>query len=88
MSRSVVSSCLNRSDNYDITSDLFVGTGDFLRQQKRLSRAIDATDEDTQTQTACNKETGEKRSLQKWSRGIWVCVSGGGIIQTWQPLYQ
>ena len=88
MSRSVVSSCLNRSDIYDTTSDLLVGTGDFLRQQKRLSRAIDATDEDTQTQTACNKETGEKRSLQKWSRGIWVCVSGGGIIQTWQPLYQ
>ena len=66
---------------------IIIETGVFLRKQKRLSRAIDATEEDAQTLTACNKDTGEKRSLQKWSRGIWVCVSGGGMIQTWQPLY-
>ena len=75
------------SDNYGNSIDHFIGTGVFLRKQKRLSRPIDATEEDAQTLTACSKDTGEKRSLQKWSRGIWVCVSGGGMIQTWQPLY-
>ena len=42
----------------------FIGTGVFLHKQKRLSRAIDATEKDAQTLTACNKDTGEKRSLQ------------------------
>ena len=101
MSRSVVSSCLNRSDNYDITSDLFVGTGDFLCQQKRLSRAIDATNEDMQTQTACNKETGEDISpkveqgylgLREWWRNntnmaASISVSTCHLVQVSSCLY-
>ena len=27
--------------------------------------------------TACNKDTGGKRRLQKCSRGSWFCISGG-----------
>ena len=38
--------------------------------------------------TTCNKDTGSKRRVQKWTRGVWFCVSGGGHIQMWQPLYQ
>jgi len=30
--------------------------------------------------TTCNKETGEKQRLQKWSRGHLFIVRGGGII--------
>ena len=33
----------------------------------------------------CNKDTGAKRQLQKWSRGHFFVVRGG---DSWQPLYQ
>jgi hypothetical protein len=53
-----------------------------------LCNSIDSADEVIATITSCNKDTGEKVTLQKWTRGIWLCVNGGGHIQTWQPLYK
>ena len=37
---------------------------------------------------ACNKETGAKQRLQKWSRGHLFIVRGGGIIDKWSPLFK
>ena len=37
--------------------------------------------------TTCNKETGEKRRLQKWSRGHFFIVRGSGIIDKWNPIF-
>ena len=58
-----------------------------LKSFPRL-KMIDDGSEDAVTKTACNKDTGDKKRLQKWTRGIWICASGGGHIQMWQPLYQ
>ena len=41
-----------------------------------------------ETKTSCNKDTGEKITLQKWTRGVLFSVSGGGHIHMWQPLYK
>ena len=38
--------------------------------------------------TTCNKETGGKQRLQKWSRGHLFIVRGGGIIDKWSPLFK
>ena len=46
---------------------------------------LDDSEEEEVSKTACIKDTGEKKWLQKWTRGMWVCASGGGHIQ---PLYQ
>ena len=37
--------------------------------------------------TTCNKETGERRRLQKWSRGHFFIVRGSGIIDKWNPIF-
>ena len=39
------------------------------------------------TKTTCNKDTGGKRRLQRWTREVWFRVSERGHIQMWQPLY-
>jgi len=36
----------------------------------------------------CNKDTGEKKALQRWTQGMWFSVNGGGHIHSWQPLYK
>ena len=38
--------------------------------------------------TSCNKDTGAKQRLQKWSRGHLFIVRGGGIIDRWNPLFK
>lgn len=38
--------------------------------------------------TICNKDTGEKQRLQKWSRGHFFVVRGSGIIDKWNPLFR
>lgn len=38
--------------------------------------------------TSCNKDTGAKQRLQKWSRGHLFIVRGGGIIDKWNPLFK
>ena len=64
------------------------GTSQLLAQYNAVAKPIDEGKEEIATKTACNKDTGGKRRLQKWTRGAWFCVSGGGHIQMWQPLYQ
>ena len=51
-----------------------------------LARSVDAAEE--VVPTTCNKDTGTDRKLQKWTRGVWFCVGGGGHISMWQPLYK
>ena len=34
------------------------------------------------------KETGDKATLQKWSRGLMVIVRGGGHIEYWDSIYK
>ena len=36
----------------------------------------------------CNKDTGNKARLRRWSRGFLVTVTGGGIIKHFAPLYK
>ena len=36
----------------------------------------------------CNKDTGSKARLRRWSRGFLVTVTGGGIIKHFAPLYK
>ena len=36
----------------------------------------------------CNKDTGTRKRIQKWSRGHFFVVRGGGHIDMWQPLYE
>ena len=66
----------------------YLGTSGLLTTHQQLCQPIDLGDEDEEEKTECNKETGEKQRLRKWTRGVWMCVSGGGLIQTWQPLYK
>ena len=47
---------------------------------------VDNTDKVDETKTSCNKDTREKVTLQKWTRGVLFSVSGGGHLQMWQPL--
>lgn len=67
---------------------LHVGTTATLTHNRRLAVAINGGEEVEETATACNKDTGEQKKMQKWTRGIWCCVSGGGHIHMWQPLYK
>ena len=61
------------------------GTDQLLSKNGAIATTIDETQEDEEEMTTCNKDTGGKRRIQK---GVWFCVSGGGHIQMWQPLYQ
>ena len=63
------------------------GTAKLLSTHGTVAATIDETQE-VEEMTTCNKDTGSKRRVQKWTRGVWFCVSGGGHIQMWQPLYQ
>ena len=53
-----------------------------------MMHELDGGAEDEAAATSCNKDTGGKKRLQMWTRGVWFCVSGGGHIQMWQPLYK
>lgn len=65
----------------------FLGISSTLEQYPGLTE-LDSCEELTETKTKCNKDTGQPKKLQKWTRGLWICASGSGHIQTWQPLYQ
>ena len=66
---------------------ILTGTDKLLSKHGAIATTIDKTQEDEEGMTTCNKDTGGKRRIQKWTRGVWFCVSGGHI-QMWQPLYQ
>ena len=52
-----------------------IGTLRVFEEHPALGTPIDGGEEDDATKTTCNKDTGEKRRLQKWTRGVWTCVS-------------
>ena len=49
----------------------------------------DVTDLSIQDQGGekCNKDTGSKQCLQRRIRGVFLIISGGGIIRKFAPLY-
>ena len=59
-----------------------------IREHPDIPAIIDYTDEDDASKTECNKDTGTRKKLQKWTRGHLFIVRGGGHIDSWQPLYQ
>uniref|UniRef100_A0A1X7UPD7 CxC5 like cysteine cluster associated with KDZ domain-containing protein n=1 Tax=Amphimedon queenslandica TaxID=400682 RepID=A0A1X7UPD7_AMPQE len=62
------------------------GTTGIIDKFPNMSADLD--DEDSSSKPSCNKETGEKKRIQRWTRGHFFVVRGGGHIDTWQPLYQ
>ena len=63
------------------------GNTDFLEKEHDAVNSILHDCIETEP-TACNKETGTKQRLQKWSRGHLFMVRGGGIIDKWSPLFK
>ena len=66
----------------------YVGIKDRIKVYEDTARAIDSGDKVKESKLICNKDTGEKETLQRWTRGLWFSVSGGGHIHCWQPLYK
>ena len=60
-----------------------LGTGQFIQENGKI-----LSEENSSTHTECNKDTGGRKTLQSWSRGVFLVVSGGGHIEYWQPLYR
>lgn len=60
-----------------------LGTGKFIRENGNV-----LSQEETLAITECNKDTGGRKTLQSWSRGVFLVVSRGGHIEYWQPLYR
>ena len=56
------------------------GISGLISNHPEVSSVIDYTDEDEDTKTACNKDTGTRHKLQKWTRGHLFVVRGGGHI--------
>jgi len=66
-----------------------IGIKDTIKVYEDTARAIDSGDKVQESKTTiCNKDTGEKETLQRWTRGLWFSVSRGGHIHSWQPLYK
>ncbi|XP_065896620.1 uncharacterized protein [Dysidea avara] len=63
------------------------GTASLLASHPELIRELDEENE-LDAKPECNKDTGAKKKLQKWSRGHFFVVRGGGHIDMWQPLYE
>ena len=55
---------------------VIIGTGSTILQYSDLAKQVDSTDE---TKTSCNKDTGEKTSLQKWSYETFIVSMEVGI---------
>ena len=64
------------------------GISTLLNSDPNLPAVVDYMDEQEATMTSCNKDTGTRKKVQKWTRGHLFVVRGGGHIETWQPLYQ
>ena len=70
---------------------MHAGISGFINDHLEVPSVVDYTDEDEETKTSCNKDTGtrkKKKKLQKWTRGHLFIVDGGGHIEPLQPLYQ
>lgn len=76
-------SLISFDSNISKQSHYFVGTGDFIKSNgKFLEECAEVV------KSTCNKDTGGRKTLQSWSRGILFVVSAGGNIEYWQPLYR
>ncbi len=66
------------------------GTSEIIKEHDALSSELDWQQSwyDDNFVPKCNKDTGGKKQLQKWTRGHFFVVRAGGHIDTWQPLYQ
>ena len=53
--------------------DLIAGTASIIGQHSKLVKIADTTDEVEERRTTCNKDTGEKRTLKKWTRNLVLC---------------
>ena len=58
----------------------------YLLRKRNLSSASFELEGDSQAD--CNKDTGNKMRLRRWTRGVFVTLSGGGIIKHWAPLFR
>ena len=74
------------SDRHDRKSS-FAGNVDFIEKDHGALTSV-LGDCLEPKPTTCNKETGGKQRLQKWSRGHLFIVRGGGIIDKWSPLFK
>jgi hypothetical protein len=65
----------------------YLGNSDFIENQQNVFNSVlnDCTEPEP---TSCNKDTGCKQRLQKWSRGHLFIVRGGGIIDKWSLLFR
>ena len=43
---------------------------ELLSSHRAVAQTINETQEDEEQMTTCNKDTGGKRRIQKWTRGI------------------
>ena len=57
--------------SFDAVFHASAGTSQLLAQCNTVATPIDEGKEEIATKTACNKDTGGKRRLQKWTRGSW-----------------
>ena len=74
----------------NISFQLFQGNSEFIASHGDQDARFNSLLSDcTEVQpTACNKDTGSKQRMQKWSRGHLFIVRGGGIIDKWNPLFR
>ena len=82
--------CQGNNNNMHILFNfklLYTGTSGTIKSIGSVDQSVDSG-EISATMTCCNKETGTGKKHQQRTRGIWLCASGGGHIQMWQPLYQ
>lgn len=61
------------------------GTEHFI---KRNPSVLDDCEVQSDRDTTCQKDTGEKSRLQMWSRGHFFIVRPCGHIDQWKPLYR
>ncbi|CAG2201585.1 unnamed protein product [Mytilus edulis] len=65
-----------------------VSSLNYQNTEQIVSQVSPSDWQSTSTDTICNKDTGEKARLRQRSRGHFVCVTGGGHIQYFEPLFK
>lgn len=64
---------------------MYTGTEGFIMQNPSV---LDLCETDSDVDTTCKKDTGDKARLQLWSRGHFFIVRPCGHIDHWKPLYR
>ncbi|XP_052089781.1 uncharacterized protein LOC127726445 [Mytilus californianus] len=70
------------------SSTVGVSSLKYQNTEQIVSKVSPSDWQSTSTDTVCNKDTGEKARLRQRSRGHFVCVTGGGHIQYFEPLFK